>query len=419
VSGPGFSGGGFEIIDHLLGLLKTYLNQRNLHIDALRGYCLLAMTIDHLKVPGLWKFTSGTFGVFDAAAGFIFISGLVAGGYYLKVAERSGEAATTSRALGRSGVIYLTHFAVAALILGLIMLHQAHTAGGGRSAGIGVSIPGLSPGETFFATLTLIKEPPLLEVLPLYVFLMMLVPILVKSWTRRWITLALCISAGIWLLSQPGVLLLPFLPNWMKGGDFNIFSWQFLFVCAFVLGCLHRTQNFPLWFRSRATWIFLLVPFAVFLALRHSEFFPPLSNKGTGLLFGNWWDSKATLGPLCIVDFAIFAFLVVQVFENFGGWLEKTAIHRYLRFIGQHSLQVYVWSLLIVCSLPFVYKASGIAGSRNGRCAFGMIGVLSLYIPAWLHKIYRNRKAIPVARPGSSEQMLAVQSAENVELPSG
>ena len=87
----------------------------------------------------------------------------------------------------------------------------------------------------------------------------------------------------------------------------------------------------------------MLVPFAVFLALRHSEFFPPLSNKGTGLLFGTWWDSKATLGPLCIVDFAIFAFLVVQVFENFGGWLEKTAIHRYLRFIGQHSLQVYAW----------------------------------------------------------------------------
>ena len=175
------------------------------------------MTIDHLKVPGLWKFTSETFGVFDAAAGFIFISGLVAGGYYLKVAERSGEAATTRRALQRSGIIYLTHFAVAALILGLIVLHQAHTPGGGRSAGIGVSIPGLSPVKTFFATLTLIKEPPLFEVLPLYVFLMMLVPILVKIWTRGWITLALCISAGIWLLSQPGILVLPFIPNWMKG----------------------------------------------------------------------------------------------------------------------------------------------------------------------------------------------------------
>jgi hypothetical protein len=66
---------------------------RNLHLDAVRGYCLLVMTINHLHVYGLNRVSQDTFGFFGAAEGFIFISGLVAGSYYSRLAERSGEGA--------------------------------------------------------------------------------------------------------------------------------------------------------------------------------------------------------------------------------------------------------------------------------------------------------------------------------------
>jgi hypothetical protein len=365
---------------------------RNNHLDALRGYCLLAMTVDHLKVPGLARFTSGSFGLFDTAEGFIFISGLVAGGYYLRLAETEGNAAMTSRALRRSGTIYLTHFAATVIALGTILLAQGRGFGSGAVAGIGLRIPGLSPTQIFATTLTLVREPAPFSILPLYVLLILLVPILVASWTRGWMGFAVGVSAFVWLLSQPGVLIVPFLPHWLNGGAFNIFSWQFLFVCAFTMGCRNRSQQNPKWFGSRAAWVFALVTFIFFLALRHSEAILHQGRQGAGLLFANWLYRKPSLGPLCILDFAIFAFLLTRTVAHFGDKLEKTAVHRYLCFIGQHSLQVFAWTIMLVCFLPFAYKALGIVGSPPARCVVGLIGVLSIFIPAWLHAVYRDRR---------------------------
>src|SRR5580693_1644014 len=55
-------------------------------VDFLRGICLLLMTVDHLPLTLVRKFTWQTFGFFSAAEGFVFLSGLVSGLVYGRTA---------------------------------------------------------------------------------------------------------------------------------------------------------------------------------------------------------------------------------------------------------------------------------------------------------------------------------------------
>jgi hypothetical protein len=90
--------------------------RRSVLIDFLRGLCLVLMTVDHLPVS-LAKFTWQTFGFISAAEGFVFLSGLVAGLVYGRVAITKGVAAVRQRALRRALTLYLTNAALMTLAI--------------------------------------------------------------------------------------------------------------------------------------------------------------------------------------------------------------------------------------------------------------------------------------------------------------
>ena len=108
-----------------------------------------------------------------------------------------------------------------------------------------------------------------------------------------------------------------------------------------------------------------------------------------------WARGLSTSGP----RFALFAYLLAQVFICYGPLLEKTLLHRYLRFLGQHSLQVFAWSILVCYAVPYPYQRLGVMGSRGAQIALALIGVASLVIPARLHAIYRERLRVRAAPP--------------------
>ena len=65
--------------------------KRDRRLDLLRGYCVFAMTVDHLDVPTwLYWFTGGNRFFVSAAEGFVFISGLVMGLVYRPLTEHQG-----------------------------------------------------------------------------------------------------------------------------------------------------------------------------------------------------------------------------------------------------------------------------------------------------------------------------------------
>src|SRR5829696_9744142 len=81
---------------------------RDLRLDFLRGFAVLAMVVDHVGGPSfLYAVTGGNRFYTSAAEGFIFISGLLVGVVYGRIALRDGFDVAMRKALERAGVLYL------------------------------------------------------------------------------------------------------------------------------------------------------------------------------------------------------------------------------------------------------------------------------------------------------------------------
>ena len=87
-----------------------YLTQkgRDLRLDLLRGYFVLAMVVDHVRGPSpLWLLTGGNRFYVSAAEGFILTSGLVAGLVYHRMIERDGMGPSLRKVFNRAATLYL------------------------------------------------------------------------------------------------------------------------------------------------------------------------------------------------------------------------------------------------------------------------------------------------------------------------
>ncbi len=82
--------------------------KRDLRIDFLRGFAVLAMVADHLGGDPSWLYslTGGNRFLFSAAEGFVFISGLVMGIVYAGLIARRGLGPALSKTLRRAASLY-------------------------------------------------------------------------------------------------------------------------------------------------------------------------------------------------------------------------------------------------------------------------------------------------------------------------
>src|SRR2546422_4478500 len=81
--------------------------KRDLRLDLLRGYCVFAMTVDHLDTPTwLYVLTGGNRFFVSAAEGFLFISGVSMGMVHQVTIQRKGVRAMFGKVLGRAWFLY-------------------------------------------------------------------------------------------------------------------------------------------------------------------------------------------------------------------------------------------------------------------------------------------------------------------------
>src|SRR5512146_3293072 len=93
---------------------------RDIRIDSLRGLMLAEITLVHVHCPAALLFYE-CFGRVSPAAGFVFLSGLVAGAVYSRTAEQ-GATAITYRCLRRAFYIHAYHVAAFLVLLALVAI---------------------------------------------------------------------------------------------------------------------------------------------------------------------------------------------------------------------------------------------------------------------------------------------------------
>jgi hypothetical protein len=354
----------------LIALKAKRPGSRIVLIDFLRGLCLVVMTVDHLPETFIQKFTWQGFGFFSAAECFVFLSGLVAGRVYGRIAITRGFAVLRQCALRRAAILYLTN---AVLMTLMILAARAELATLGR---------GFYPAWSLWGKFMLFIASPInADILRMYCIFLLLLPAVIWALINDRLYYLLAVSGGLWLAASQGYGMTA-LPE--GTGYFDLMSWQLLFVAGMYFGFAPVPNLKKLGTTSFWTTVCLAVVSAFFV-LRHWHF-----------LTGQEWSSylewlfhwKRTLPLGCLLDFAAFS-VVVYSFRRPLSVVASTSPGKAIAFLGQHSLQVFVWSV----------AATMLASGAENRwiepspeyypvVVTGLI-LASCFIPAWLHAQWR------------------------------
>lgn len=361
--------------------------QRDLRIDTLRGLMLVIMLITHIRwfafpiALAIYQ----PIGFVTAAEGFVFLSGLVAGIVYTRTRLIKGNSALWIRAFTRARDIYLYHMFV---FVALLIIST-------QSAQISESWARMATPLFFQQKFTALKlgaillfQPILLDILPMYCVFVIATPFLINQITHRRGHWVLLLSTAMWLSAQLGLtgkisgLISYYLP--IKMGFFDILAWQLLFVTGLIVGFWQYTRTKPL--LSSNYRIILFITSAVIASI--------LFIQRLGLKFDFYFipnvkilTDKFSLAPLRLLNFMVVAYLTSVIttrFKNLFTW-------RWLSFLGQHSLQVFSFHVLLVYALRTFHDQ--LVLMNEALKTFIVIAlVLSLSIPAYIHMQYRQWK---------------------------
>jgi hypothetical protein len=208
--------------------------RRDLRLDLLRGFAVIAMVADHIGGQRSWLYaiTGGDAFFVSAAEVFVFISGLLMGMIYAGVIARQGLGAALVKSLQRAWTLYLM---TVTLTLTFMIL----------SAQLGLGWDSEMTDTTWFdllvSVLSLHRTFYLTDILLLYTLLVLAaVPVLVLL-VHTQTALVLAGSWGLWMLWQLAPQHAQFPWSIVGNSVFNFPAWQALFVTAIVIG-YHRQR---------------------------------------------------------------------------------------------------------------------------------------------------------------------------------
>jgi hypothetical protein len=351
--------------------------QRDLRIDFFRGLALLFIFIDHVPGNDLARLTLRNFGFSDAAEVFVLLAGFSAVLAYARTFDGQGFKAGTSRVLDRVRDIYVWHLGLVIVSVVGLMLAASVFENPMYVRNIGVQVFGEEPARAAVLAATLVNQPNMLNILPLYIVLLLVwLPFVLWAMPRRpWLTLSL--SVAVWAVANVIELNLPSQQH-TKGWVFNPFAWQLLVTIGALAAHYARSNAIPL---SRPlVWAAIAyVGFAFLMAAPWTQV-PGLERVRVfpADLLGSM--NKSYLSPWRLLHVVALGYLVFILLSPQSGWLTRawaTGIGR----CGRHSLEIFCLGTV----LSFVGWVV-LAEAGNGlvlQTLVNMIGIGILWGTAW------------------------------------
>src|ERR671931_1559432 len=175
--------------------------ERDLRLDFFRGLALFSIFIDHLPNNILTEFTLQAVMFADAAEVFILISGYTAGMVYGRAMERQGFLIAGVRVYHRVWQLYVAHV----FLFVMFMATVAYTVGALNSSLYAEEFGAANflnePGLAILKALTLQFQPAFMDILPLYIVLLAVLPFVLAGF-RSWSGVAIFASFALWLAVQ-------------------------------------------------------------------------------------------------------------------------------------------------------------------------------------------------------------------------
>ena len=372
--------------------VATTTRQRDLRLDFFRGIAMFIILVAHIQSDWLALWIPARFGFSDATEMFVFCSGMASAIAFGRVFREQGLLIGTSRVLYRMWQVYWAHIGlfitVAVTTVWLTNLKLTDT-----------DYTGMLNLYRFFgaplahlpALLTLTYVPNYFDILPMYIAVLAMMP-LVVALSRIHLALVAVLVVGLWLGANITGLNFPAEPNSARPWFFNPFAWQLVFFTgfAFMSGWLKAPP-----IDRRLVWlalaiVVLSIPFAYFRIINEV---PEIRiwRKANDVLI-----NKTNFGILRYIHFLALAYLAVAIVGPKGSRISAGPANPILARIwarvlpvittvGQQSLAVFVFSMFYAVLLTALFD-------YVGRSYFSMIWVnilgaagiaLVAYIAQW------------------------------------
>ncbi len=358
--------------------------ERELRLDLFRGLALWLIFIDHLPPNIFTWFTIRNYGFSDATEIFIFISGYTAAFVYGRAMTDRGILVATARILKRVWQIYVAHVFLFTIFLAEISYVATSFENPLYSEEMGILDFLRQPDLTIVQALLLKFRPVNMDVLPLYIVLMLFLPLILWLMQRR-PDLTLGLSVVIYAITWEFGLNLPAYPSgvWY----FNPFAWQLLFVfgawCA--LGGAKRMG--PL-LSSRITLAisigYLIAAFFITLT-----WYLPQLGHFVPRRIEQWMYpiNKTDLDVLRFAHFLALAAITVHFLPR--GWRGlKSQWLRPMILCGQHSLEIFCIGVFLAFAGHFILAE--FAGGAGIHFIISISGIVIMSAAAWVLSWYKR-----------------------------
>ena len=316
--------------------------RRDLRVDFFRGLALITIFVDHVPHNRWAAITQQNFGFSDAAELFVALAGFSAVLAYGRYLDGALSTEGLRKIASRIGTIYVYHMGTLLIVAALLL---AISAVSGHTTLLELmrfeTLLSGDPTEVAAAAL-LVLQPTFFDILPLYVVLLAVFPLLYVV-LRKSIPLGLALSAVPWAVVQFVPLNLPTITG--DGWHFNPFAWQFLLalgIAAALKSRRHELPPSPLWMATAL--LILVVSFALRAPWTRWPLYlgqAPIDLEPYGALM-----VKTTLGPARLIHFLAFGYLLLVLIPPRAAWL-KTRAARTIADAGRHSLDVFCLGVIL------------------------------------------------------------------------
>ena len=380
---------------------------RRIDLDWLKGLMLILMTVTHLPTVFSARFGQ-PFGFVSAAEGFVFLSAFLVGSVYSRMARERGYEAMRNALLGRAAKVYAVHAGLL-LFLFLVLVPLA----GSRSAHALTDLASFylrDPDAALLGGLTLVYNPPLLDILPMYVVFLALSPWVLGLSARRGWTRCFTVGMALWVFAQFDggrfvyaqiATALDLRGDYTQTGAFALLAWQLLWLAGLWAGQYSVQRRLPaLSTRGPSGWLLAATAVAAVLFVwRHvTGQVPSDANATLNALFDKWH-----LGPLRLLNFAALAVLAMHGREVLTAWARDSSLVQ----MGRASLAVFC-AHLVVCLTLLATVPDGAAprpGTIDAAVLAGTLVTLYAVARVALRRSKAGTKDVrpsPVAIPGTA-----------------
>lgn len=432
-------------------------------------------------MPGNWftLYIPARFGFSDATEIFVFCSGMASAIAFGKLFENTGWVMGAIRIIHRIWQVYWAHIGLFFVTL-LLVVWQTHAASTGALCAYNAEkfclvdqavgnepwnyigrlniihlfqptdgldgIAGTTPAQNFAGIMTLTWVPNLFDILPMYIVILALIPIVMglKKLANKYVAMGFVLL--LWLLAQdgvaaflgldqfigalfgikPGGINFPAEPWSQRGWFFNPFGWQLVFFTgfSFMMGWLPRPPIKWSLVIAAALIVLFYVPFA-FWGIYNQVDNAILSQEAGRALFGvqtlsdlvrehsyeqykdlepftifqafriNYWEfmEKSDVGILRFMHFLFLAYVFWALageggknldFKNIIGRNFVKVVHK----VGQQSLAIFLTSIVLSRFCGFIIDIIGKSWTKmflvNGTGIIVLI--LVAYGVGWIKK---------------------------------